>query len=110
MGQIRKRLYPDASRNLNDSDEVLVEPRLIEVPACYDEEFADDLAEIAEKGGISIDEAVRLHSEQTYKRLCHGVLCRVCLYGGSAGSLKAAETFVAQERKFLSAALPSPTL
>ena len=47
-------------------DEVLVKPRLIEVPACYDEEFADDLPEIAQKGGISIDEAVRLHSVQTY--------------------------------------------
>ena len=31
-------------------DEVLVEPRLIEVPACYDEEFADDLPENCPKG------------------------------------------------------------
>lgn len=52
---------------LERQDEASVEPRLIEVPACYDEEFAYDLAEIAEKGGISVAEAIRLHAEQTYK-------------------------------------------
>ncbi len=52
---------------LERQEGVEVEPRLIEVPACYDEEFAYDLAEIAEKGGISADEAARLHAEQTYK-------------------------------------------
>ena len=44
-----------------------IEPRMIEVPACYDEEFADDLAEIAEKGGMTVNEAVNLHAGQTYK-------------------------------------------
>ena len=52
---------------LESQDGELAEPRLIEVPACYDEAFAEDLPEIAHKGGISVDEAVKLHSEQTYR-------------------------------------------
>lgn len=52
---------------LERQDEELVEPRLIEVPACYDQEFGEDLGELAQKGGISVDDAVRLHSEPTYK-------------------------------------------
>ncbi len=44
----------------------VIQPRLIEIPACYDEAFAEDLLEIAEKGGLSTSEAVKLHSEQTY--------------------------------------------
>ena len=51
---------------LERQDQELARPRLVEIPACYDEEFAEDLAEIAGKGNISVDEAVRLHSEQTY--------------------------------------------
>lgn len=51
---------------LERQDEVLAEPRLIELPACYDEEFAEDLPELAQKGGISVDEAVKLHSAQIY--------------------------------------------
>ena len=53
-------------QKLEHQSEELDEPRLIEVPACYDQEFGEDLTEIAQLGGITIDEAVRLHSAQTY--------------------------------------------
>jgi inhibitor of KinA len=59
-------IIAECLKKMERQDEVLVKPRLIEVPACYDEEFADDLPEIAQKSGISISEAVRLHSGQTY--------------------------------------------
>ncbi|MEE4166040.1 MAG: 5-oxoprolinase subunit PxpB [Desulfocapsaceae bacterium] len=49
----------------HDSD--LGEPRLIEIPTCYDPEFADDLVEIAGKAGLSVDEAVALHTSRTYR-------------------------------------------
>jgi len=52
---------------LEDEGDDAVQPRLIEVPACYDEAFAEDLAEIAGKGGLSVEEAVALHSAQTYR-------------------------------------------
>ena len=66
-GEDPESIISGCLQKLERQDEVLVEPRVIEIPACYDEEFSDDLEEIAEKGGISIDEAVRLHTEQTYR-------------------------------------------
>ena len=57
----------DCLEKLERQDEELSEPRRIEVPACYDQEFGEDLVELAEKGGISVDDVMRLHSEQTYK-------------------------------------------
>jgi inhibitor of KinA len=71
---------------LDRQDEVLAEPRLIEVPVCYDEEFAEDLPEIAQKGGISVEEAVRLHSEQTYKVYAMG-FCAGYAYMGDLPDL-----------------------
>lgn len=52
---------------IEQRDGSLAEPRLIEIPVCYDEEFAEDLPEIASKAGLSIEEALILHSTQTYK-------------------------------------------
>ena len=52
---------------IDGQGETEVKPRLIEIPACYDEEFADDLAEIAELGGMSVEEAIRVHTGQTYR-------------------------------------------
>ena len=73
---------------LERQDEVLVEPRLIEVPACYDEEFAEDLPEIADQGGISIEQAVRLHSEQTYKVYAMGFCAGFAYMGDVPESLR----------------------
>ena len=53
-------------QKLEHQSEELEEPRLIEVPACYDPEFGEDLPDIAQLGGISIDEAIHLHSAHTY--------------------------------------------
>ncbi len=53
-------------QKLEHQSEELEEPRLIEVPACYDHEFGEDLPDVAQLGGISIDEAIRLHSAHTY--------------------------------------------
>ncbi len=59
-------IISECLKKIERQGEMLRKPRLIEVPACYDEEFAEDLHEIAHNGGISIDDAVRLHSDQTY--------------------------------------------
>ncbi len=53
-------------QKLEHQSEDLGDPRLIEVPVCYDPEFGEDLADIAQRGGISMDEVVRLHSDETY--------------------------------------------
>jgi len=60
-------IIAECLEKMERQDKVLVEPRLIEIPACYDEEFADDLPDIAQNAGISVADAITLHSAQTYK-------------------------------------------
>jgi inhibitor of KinA len=44
----------------------------IEVPVCYDSEFADDLEEVARHAGLSADEVIKRHSSATYRVSCVG--------------------------------------
>ena len=44
----------------------------IEVPVCYDDEFAPDLEEIAQHSGLSQAEIVRRHAEAVYRVSCVG--------------------------------------
>ena len=45
----------------------LPEPRTIEIPACYEPEFAPDLAEAARMHGLTINQAIELHSSTLYE-------------------------------------------
>lgn len=44
----------------------LPEPRLLEIPVCYGEEFGPDLDDVARLHGVSSAEAVRLHTSAAY--------------------------------------------
>ncbi|HXM32693.1 MAG TPA: 5-oxoprolinase subunit PxpB [Chthoniobacterales bacterium] len=44
----------------------------IEVPVCYEGEFAPDLPEVARHAGLSEDEVVRRHSSASYRVNCLG--------------------------------------
>ena len=46
--------------------------RGIEVPVCYDPEFAPDLDDVARRAGISATEVVNLHSTAEYRVACIG--------------------------------------
>ena len=48
------------------------EAQAIEIPVCYDREFAPDLPEVAEKAGLAEDEVVRRHSSANYRVSCVG--------------------------------------
>lgn len=48
------------------------EAPVIEVPVCYDREFAPDLADVAENAGLAEDEVVRRHSAANYRVSCVG--------------------------------------
>jgi len=52
------------------------DPEVVEIPVCYDAEFAPDLADVAAHTGLSTDEVIRMHSSATY---------RVCFLGFTAG-------------------------
>lgn len=44
----------------------LPEPREIEIPVCYDEEFAPDLQAVAQHSGLSREEVIAIHSAGKY--------------------------------------------
>jgi inhibitor of KinA len=47
-------------------------PRIVEIPICYDAEFALDLDRVAERTKLSADEVVHLHSTAEYRVACIG--------------------------------------
>jgi inhibitor of KinA len=47
-------------------------PRLLEIPVCYDSEFALDIDDVARRANISPDEVIRLHSTAEYGVACIG--------------------------------------
>jgi len=46
--------------------------RIVEIPICYDAEFALDLDRVAERTKLSADEVVHLHSTAEYRVACIG--------------------------------------
>jgi len=47
-------------------------PRTVEIPVCYEPEFAPDLDEVAQHAQISAKEVVELHSAADYRVACIG--------------------------------------
>ncbi|SDK02781.1 5-oxoprolinase subunit PxpB [Sediminibacillus albus] len=43
-----------------------LESRTVHLPVCYDEEFALDLAEVADRNNLSVKEVIKLHTNQEY--------------------------------------------
>jgi len=48
------------------------DPVTVEVPVCYEDEFALDLEEVARHTGVSREEIVQRHSEASYRVSCVG--------------------------------------
>jgi inhibitor of KinA len=46
--------------------------RLVEIPVCYDPEFAPDIDDVARRANISPGEVIRLHSSAEYRVACIG--------------------------------------
>ena len=46
--------------------------RLVEIPVCYDPEFALDIDDVARRANISPSEVIRLHSAAEYRVACIG--------------------------------------
>jgi inhibitor of KinA len=47
-------------------------PRTVEIPVCYNQEFAPDLDEVARHAQISTEQVVELHSAADYRVACIG--------------------------------------
>ena len=61
--------------------------KLIEIPVCYDAEFALDLARVAEHTNLSREEVVRLHAAGQYVVHCIGFMPGFPYLGGLAREL-----------------------
>jgi inhibitor of KinA len=48
--------------------------RTLQIPVCYDEEFAPDLTEVSKQTGLSISTIIALHTAQTYHVFMLGFL------------------------------------
>jgi inhibitor of KinA len=57
------------ARKLPNLDELV---RTVEVPVCYDAELAPDLAEVAERCKLEVEEAIRLHCASPHRVLMVG--------------------------------------
>jgi len=51
-----------------------IEPRLIEIPVCYDREFASDLDDVARVTGLHAAEVIERHSSAGYRVACVGFI------------------------------------
>ncbi len=59
----------------------------IEIPVCYDSEFAFDLEEVARRAGISSNEVVHLHAAGDYRVHCVGFIGGFPFLGGLSPKL-----------------------
>jgi inhibitor of KinA len=59
----------NASAFENESESVAP---VVEIPVCYDLEFAPDLADVAQNAGLAEDEVLRRHSGANYRVSCVG--------------------------------------
>ena len=66
--QVRAALADDAS----DESAERVGEKIVEIPVCYDAEFAVDLDEVAAHARLSPAEVIRLHSSADYRVACVG--------------------------------------
>jgi inhibitor of KinA len=62
----------DALRNASDIRRDRIEASFVEVPVCYETEFALDLGEVARHAGIHWKEVVDLHCSAEYRVHCVG--------------------------------------
>ena len=56
------------------ADEIKIETSLIEIPVCYDREFALDLDDVARVAGVDGTEVIRRHFAATYRVNCVGFI------------------------------------
>jgi inhibitor of KinA len=61
--------------------------RVMEVPVCYDAEFALDLAEVARRASLEPDEVISLHSGAEYRVHCIGFTPGFPFLGGLSSKL-----------------------
>lgn len=70
FGWLERRIRDAMAKKIRDDD--LPAPSIVEVPVCYDPEFAFDLGEVARRAGTGPNEVVDLHCGADYRVHCIG--------------------------------------
>jgi inhibitor of KinA len=63
-----------ANNNLIENNSFTDREKIIRIPVCYDERLGIDLENIVSKNKISIEEIIKIHTEETYLVYCLGFL------------------------------------
>jgi len=63
-----------ANNNLIENNSFTDREKIIQIPVCYDERLGIDLENIVSKNKISIEEIIKIHTEETYLVYCLGFL------------------------------------
>lgn len=78
-----------------------IEPRIVEIPVCYEGEFGPDLETVAKMNGLSTDEVIHIHSTGNYSVYMIGFAPGFPFIGGMS------ERIAAPRRKFPRLKIPS---
>jgi len=63
-----------AANTSSPAEERKIEPPLLEIPVCYEGEFAPDLNDVASAAGLTAAEVIRRHSSAAYRVNCVGFI------------------------------------
>jgi inhibitor of KinA len=88
LGWLERRIR-DAISEKADTSAGLIHVSEIEIPVCYDSEFAFDLNEVARVADLDRNEVVSLHSSGNYRVHCVGFIGGFPFLGGLPGKLAA---------------------
>jgi inhibitor of KinA len=62
------------TENASEKNTSIQAEKIIQIPVCYDERLGIDLENIVSKNKISIEEIIKIHTEETYLVYCLGFL------------------------------------
>jgi len=62
------------TENASEQNTSIQAEKIIQIPVCYDERLGIDLENIVSKNKISIEEIIKIHTEETYLVYCLGFL------------------------------------
>lgn len=78
----RAELEPQVLALAQGGDKEAAPGRLWQLPVCYDDDFAPDLADVAQRTGLSADKVVTLHAGATYFAYVLGFMPGFAYLGG----------------------------
>lgn len=77
---VLKNMLLELESRLNQAD--IPEPRTIDIPVCYGQDFGPDIEFVAQHNGIGVNEVIRMHTGSAYHIYAIGFAPGFCYLGG----------------------------